>query len=133
MSRTPKHEAPAECRAARPALRPVLAPSSPVAGKTEAWCTMSPPVPAPARKPALGFIFVTVVLAVLGFGLLIPVLPGLVTQFRGNDVSAGSHSYVVLVSVYAFMQFFGSPILGSLSDRFGRRKVILIALAGSSI
>jgi DHA1 family tetracycline resistance protein-like MFS transporter len=88
---------------------------------------------ASTRKPALGFVFVTVVLAVLGFGLLIPVLPGLVTQFRGNDVSAGSHSYVVLVSVYAFMQFFGSPILGSLSDRFGRRKVILIALAGSAL
>lgn len=94
---------------------------------------MSPPTSAPARKPALGFIFVTVVLAVLGFGLLIPVLPGLVTQFRGNDVASGAHSYVVLVSVYAFMQFFGSPILGSLSDRFGRRKVILIALAGSAL
>ena len=94
---------------------------------------MSSSVAASARKPALGFIFVTVVLAVLGFGLLIPVLPGLVTQFRGNDVSSGAHSYVVLVSVYAFMQFFGSPILGSLSDRFGRRKVILIALAGSAL
>jgi DHA1 family tetracycline resistance protein-like MFS transporter len=88
---------------------------------------------ASARKPALGFIFVTVVLAVLGFGLLIPVLPEMVRKFRGDDFSAGSHSYGVLVSVYAFMQFFGSPILGSLSDRFGRRKVILIALAGSSI
>ncbi len=88
---------------------------------------------APVRKPALGFIFVTVVLAVLGFGLLIPVLPGLVTKFRHDDVSSGAHSYVVLVSVYAFMQFFGSPILGSLSDRFGRRKVILIALAGSAL
>jgi len=89
--------------------------------------------PKPGRKPALGFIFVTVVLAVLGFGLLIPVLPELVRKFRGDDFSAGSHSYGVLVSVYAFMQFFGSPILGSLSDRFGRRKVILIALAGSSL
>lgn len=87
----------------------------------------------PARQPALGFIFVTVVLAVLGFGLLIPVLPELVRNFRGDDFSAGSHSYSWLVSVYAFMQFFGSPVLGSLSDRFGRRKVILIALAGSSL
>ena len=85
------------------------------------------------RKPALGFIFITVVLTVLGFGLLIPVLPSLVKEFVGNEVSAGSHSYGWLVSVYAFMQFFGAPILGSLSDRFGRRKVILIALAGSSL
>ena len=87
----------------------------------------------PARPPALGFVFVTVVLAVLGFGLLIPVLPELVRQFRGNDFAAGSHTYGWLVSVYALMQFFGSPILGSLSDRFGRRKVILLALAGSSL
>lgn len=72
-------------------------------------------------------------MAVLGFGVLIPVLPGLVTQFRGGDIAAGSHSYGVLIGVFALMQFVGSPILGSLSDRFGRRKVILIALAGSSI
>ena len=86
-----------------------------------------------ARQPALGFIFVTVVMAVLGFGLLIPVLPGLVTQFRAGDVASGSHAYGALIGVFALMQFVGSPILGSLSDRFGRRKVILIALAGSSI
>ncbi len=89
--------------------------------------------PPPGRQPALGFVFVTVVLAVLGFGLLIPVLPELVKQFKGGNVAAGSHSYGWLVSSYALMQFVGSPILGSLSDRFGRRKVILIALAGSSI
>lgn len=93
---------------------------------------MSAPAPT-GRQPALGFIFVTVVLAVLGFGLLIPVLPELVKQFRGNDVSSGSHAYGVLVASYALMQFFGSPVLGALSDRFGRRKVILIALAGSSL
>ncbi len=93
---------------------------------------MSDPAPA-GRKPALGFIFVTVVLTVLGFGLLIPVLPDLVKQFAGGDVSAGSHSYGVIVSVYALMQFFGAPILGSLSDRFGRRKVILVALGGAAL
>ncbi len=89
--------------------------------------------PAPGRRPAIGFIFVTVVLAVLGFGLLIPVLPELVKQFKAGNVADGSHSYGVLVSVYALMQFFGAPILGSLSDRFGRRKVILLALAGSAL
>lgn len=85
------------------------------------------------REPALKFIFVTMVLAVLGFGLFIPVLPGVVKGFQHGDESAGSHMYGVLVGVYALLQFVGSPILGALSDRFGRRKVILIALAGSSI
>ncbi|OIR05178.1 tetracycline resistance protein, class C [mine drainage metagenome] len=86
-----------------------------------------------ARRPAVGFIFVTMTLSVLGFGLLIPVLPDLVTQFQGGHVDAGSHAYGILVGVYALLQFIGSPILGALSDRLGRRKVILIALAGASI
>ena len=85
------------------------------------------------RAPALGFIFITLVLLVLGFGIIIPVLPGLVTEFEGGSVSAGSHAYGWLIMVFALMQFIGSPILGALSDRFGRRKVILIALAGSTI
>jgi DHA1 family tetracycline resistance protein-like MFS transporter len=85
------------------------------------------------RKPALGFIFVTLVLLVLGFGIIIPVLPGLVTQFSGGSVSAGSHAYGWLIGVFALMQFIASPVLGALSDRFGRRRVLLLALAGSTI
>ncbi len=87
----------------------------------------------PARKPALGFVFVTLVLIVLGFGILIPVLPGLVTQFKGNNVAEGSHSYGWLLGVFALMQFISAPVLGALSDRFGRRRVLLIALAGTAI
>jgi DHA1 family tetracycline resistance protein-like MFS transporter len=85
------------------------------------------------RQPAIGFIFVTLALAIVGFGLLIPVLPNLIVQFKGGDLTNGSHAYGLLVSVYALMQFIGAPILGSLSDRFGRRRIILIATAGSAI
>lgn len=89
--------------------------------------------PVQGRQPAIAFIFVTMMLSVLGFGLLIPVLPGLVTQFNGGDVAAGSHSYGLLVCTFSVLQFLGAPILGALSDHFGRRKVILISLACTSV
>lgn len=85
------------------------------------------------QTPAIGFIFVTFVLGVLGFGLLIPVLPNLVTQFQGGDVALGAHAFGALIGCFALTQFFCAPILGALSDRFGRRRVILLALAGTSI
>ncbi len=84
-------------------------------------------------QPALKFIFVTLVLLVLGFGIIIPVLPGLVTGFRGGSVAEGAASYGWVIGTFALMQFIASPILGALSDRFGRRKIILVALAGAAI
>ena len=91
---------------------------------------MSNPSP---RQPAVRFIFVTLVLSIVGFGLLIPVLPKLIVQFEGGDFADGANTLKWIVGVYAFMQFISSPILGSLSDRFGRRPIILIATAGSAI
>lgn len=86
-----------------------------------------------SRKPALSFIFITLVLDILGIGLIVPVLPDLVKSFQGGDVAEASHTYGVLMSVYALMQFVCAPILGSLSDRYGRRPVILVSLLGSGL
>ena len=86
-----------------------------------------------ARKPALGFIFVTVVLDILGIGLIIPILPRLVKSFEGGDAAAASHVVGSLMALYSLMQFVFAPILGSLSDRFGRRRIILISLLGSGL
>lgn len=84
-------------------------------------------------KPALGFIFVTLLLDVLGFGLLIPVSPRLVEQLGGGGEAAAATAVGALASLYAAMQFIFSPVLGSLSDRFGRRPVLLVALLGSGL
>ncbi len=85
------------------------------------------------RKPALSFIFITLVLDILGIGLVVPVLPKLVEQYQGGNVADASHMYGMLAAVYALMQFICAPVLGNLSDRFGRRPVILISLLGSGL
>ena len=85
------------------------------------------------RKPALGFIFVTLVLDILGVGLIIPILPKLIEQLSGGNVSSAAHTFGWLASLYSLMQFLCAPVLGSLSDRFGRRTVILTSLLGSGL
>lgn len=84
-------------------------------------------------KPAVIFIFITLFLDIFGVGLIVPVLPELVQQMEGGDVSHAVHQLGWLGSIYALMQFVFSPVLGSLSDRFGRRPVILLALLGSGL
>ncbi|HWG84197.1 MAG TPA: MFS transporter, partial [Deinococcales bacterium] len=80
-------------------------------------------------KAGVAFIFVTLVLDIVGLGLVVPVLPELVASFSGG-VSSGSPTYGVFVAAYALMQFLFSPVLGSLSDRYGRRPVLLASLFG---
>jgi MFS transporter, DHA1 family, tetracycline resistance protein len=90
--------------------------------------------------PSLVLVFVTVLLDVLGFGLLIPVAPQFIAKIKGLDYTATSAfesqtsmTVGLLMATYAAMQFFFAPVLGSLSDRYGRRPVILISLLGSGI
>jgi len=84
------------------------------------------------RRPAIAFIFVTGVLDVMAMGLVIPVLPPLIEEFAGSRASAGIWNGV-MTALWAGMQFLCSPIIGSLSDRYGRRPVILISTAGLAI
>lgn len=78
----------------------------------------------------LVFIFITLLLDVMGIGLIIPILPRLVEHFVNNNLSTASHYLGILISIYAFMQFICAPLLGSLSDQYGRRPVILLSLLG---
>lgn len=82
------------------------------------------------RSAALGFIFITVLIDVIGLGIIIPVLPKLIQQLTGGDLSQASSIGGWLMFTYAFMQFLFAPVIGNLSDQFGRRKVLLISLFG---
>ena len=83
------------------------------------------------KKP-IYFIFTTIVLEMLGIGIIIPVLPDVIRRFA-TEPSTINHLFGYFVALYALMQFFASPILGSLSDRYGRRPVLLTSLLGASI
>jgi DHA1 family tetracycline resistance protein-like MFS transporter len=81
------------------------------------------------RQPAIAFILVTVLIDVMGIGLLLPVLPSLVGQFTtGRD--AQTYWYGALMVTFGLSQFLCSPLLGALSDRYGRRPVLLTSIAG---
>lgn len=82
---------------------------------------------------ALLFIFITVFLDILALGLIIPILPKLILNFVGGDSSHAALMVGLFATVWAFMQFFASPIIGSLSDHFGRRPIILLSNLGTGI
>jgi DHA1 family tetracycline resistance protein-like MFS transporter len=82
------------------------------------------------QKAAGGFIFVTGLIDVIGLGIIIPVIPKLIMELSGEDISQASRYGGLLMFIYAFMQFIFAPILGGLSDQFGRRPILLISLFG---
>jgi DHA1 family tetracycline resistance protein-like MFS transporter len=87
----------------------------------------------PRRRAAVAFIYITVVLDMLAFGIVIPVLPHLIEQLAGGGIANAAWWVGVFGTVFAIVQFACSPIQGALSDRFGRRPVILISNAGLAI
>ena len=86
-----------------------------------------------SRQAAFGFIFITVLVDVIGFGIIIPVLPDLIRQLIHGDLSTAAKWGGLLLFTYSLMQFFFSPILGNLSDRYGRRPVLLFSLFGFGV
>src|SRR5260370_6858236 len=89
---------------------------------------MTEPQPAvPVRRAAFIFVFITVLLDMLALGIIVPVLPKLVVDFLAGDNARAAEIYGIFGTVAALMQFLFSPLHGVLSDRFGRRPLILLS------
>ncbi len=87
----------------------------------------------PVPGAAVAFIFITILLDTLALGLVIPVLPKLVESFVDNDTARAAQIFGLFGTAWAAMQFFFSPVLGGLSDRFGRRPVVLLSNFGLAL
>ncbi len=86
-----------------------------------------------SKSAAIGFIFVTLLIDAMGWGLIIPVMADLIAQLKGIPVNEASPYGAYLISIFAIMQFVFAPVVGNLSDRFGRRPVLLLSLLGFGI
>lgn len=85
------------------------------------------------KQAAVGFIFITLLIDVTGIGIIIPVMPKLIQELTGSTTSQAASYGGWLISAYAFMQFLFAPIMGGLSDRYGRRPVLLASLFGFGV
>lgn len=85
------------------------------------------------RRASMAFILVTLFLDILGLGIIIPVLPHLVADMLDGDESRAAAYYGAIAGSYALAQFLFAPVLGALSDRFGRRPVLLVSLFGFGV
>jgi MFS transporter, DHA1 family, tetracycline resistance protein len=83
-----------------------------------------------SRRAALAFVFVVVAMDMLALGLTLPVLPRLIESFEGGDTSSAAQTFGIFGTAWALMQFIFMPVMGALSDRYGRRRVILISCFG---
>jgi DHA1 family tetracycline resistance protein-like MFS transporter len=86
-----------------------------------------------AKKTALLFIFVTILVDVIGIGIILPIIPDLIMELTGEGTAQAVIYGMWLTTAFAGMQFLFSPVLGEISDRYGRRPILLIALLGLSI
>lgn len=85
------------------------------------------------RQAAFGFIFATALLNAISFGIMIPILPNLIKQLAGGDTASASEWNVLFATTWGAMQFVCGPVLGMLSDRFGRRPVLLVSIFGLTV
>ena len=85
------------------------------------------------KQAAVGFIFITMLIDITGWGIIIPVIPKLIKELINGDISEAAKYGGWLTFAYAITQFIFAPIIGSLSDKFGRRPIILISLFGFSL
>ncbi|MFA6277286.1 MAG: TCR/Tet family MFS transporter [Pedobacter sp.] len=85
------------------------------------------------KKSTLGFIFITILIDCIGFGIIIPVLPNLIKELSGKSLADASEYGGLLLVAYSIAQFIFSPIVGGLSDKYGRRPILLISLLGLGI
>lgn len=85
------------------------------------------------KKAAIGFIFITLLIDITGWGIIIPVVPKLIEELIHADISEAAKYGGWLGFAYAFVQFIFSPLIGNLSDKYGRRPIILISLFGFTI